>query len=338
MLYKKILNTTIKIFLPLALGFALLWYLYRDMNFSKIWESARSANYGILLLSLLFGVTANTIRAFRWGILIDALGERYRTKNLIFAVLGNYAINYALPRVGEVWRCGIIAKYEKILFAKLLGTLLVDRVADTLTVGLMALSFVAINFGFVETYIAHNPSVAISFPESSSVLWLLLVGAIMIAAVWFAFARLGHLSIVQKIKGILLNIWEGIKSVWRMERKWLFLLQTLMLWTLYYLYFYTTFYAFDFTSNLGYGKGFIAFTMSSIGVAAPVQGGIGAWHFMVISTLLCFGVLESEAAAFAFVVYSLQSVWTILCGLFGIVALPIANRKQSGETEDTPEN
>ena len=112
-----------------------------------------------------------------------------------------------------------------------------------------------------------------------------------------------------------------------LDRKWLFLLDTFLIWGGYFCYFYITFYAFGFTEDLGVVVGLIAFTMSSIGVAVPVQGGIGPWHFMVIATLVCFGVNENDAAAFALVVHTVQTVWTGLCGLFGIVAIPLNNRK-----------
>ena len=42
------------------------------------------------------------------------LGDKVKTCNVIYAVLGNYAVNLVLPRVGEVWRCGMITKYDKI--------------------------------------------------------------------------------------------------------------------------------------------------------------------------------------------------------------------------------
>ena len=121
-------------------------------------------------------------------------------------------------------------------------------------------------------------------------------------------------------------MWDGMKSVWLLKRKGLFLAQTLLIWGGYFCYFYITFYAFDFTRDLGIKVGLIAFTMSSIGVAVPVQAGIGAWHFMVIATLVCFGVNENDAAAFALVVHTVQTAWTVICGLFGIVALPLTNR------------
>jgi hypothetical protein len=108
-----------------------------------------------------------------------------------------------------------------------------------------------------------------------------------------------------------------------------FILQTAMIWGGYFLYFYITFHAFEFTRDLGPRIGLIVFTMSSIAVAVPVQGGIGVWHFAVISTLICFGVSESDASAFALVVYTIQSVlWLVSVGIASILALPIINRKE----------
>ena len=76
--------------------------------------------------------------------------------------------------------------------------------------------------------------------------------------------------------------------------------------------------------------------MSSLGVAVPVQGGIGVWHFMVISTLVAFGVGETDVAVFALVVFTIQSIWVVLTGLFGIFALPLANREEKSP-ETLPE-
>ena len=322
----RILNITIKVFLPLLLGILLLWFLYRDMDLGEILKVIqKGVRYDIILVSLLFGLMANIIRGYRWGLLIGTLGERFKTRNLIYAVLGNYAINFVLPRVGEVWRCGIITKYEKISFPKLIGTLLIDRMADTLSVGLLTLFIFTFQFSFFKNFLARNPELQIEFFTDSHILWIIAVFLILAAAVWFTFTHLNHLALVQKAKGLLSNVWEGMKSVWLMKRKGLFIVHTLLIWVFYFCFFYITFYAFGFTRELGVNAGLIAFTMSSIGVAIPIQGGIGPWHFMVIASLMCFGVKDTDAAAFALVVHSVQSVWTALCGLFGIIALPIAN-------------
>jgi uncharacterized membrane protein YbhN (UPF0104 family) len=339
MSFKKILNTVVKVFLPLLLGCLLLWFLYRNMNLQEIWRIIRSGiRYDIILFSLLFGLIANTIRAYRWGLLIGSLGERFKMRNLVYAVWGNYAINYVLPRVGEVWRCGIITKYEKISFPKLIGTLLIDRASDVVAVGGIILVLFVFNLDFFETFFLRNPQLMVKLPDDYSALWALAVLLVLAAAVWFALSRLGHLAPVKKVKEMLFNVWQGVKSVWLMERKWLFLLQTLLIWGFYFLFFYVTFYAFDFTRHLGVWTGLVAFAMGSMGVAVPIQGGIGAWHFMVIATLTCFGVDKNDAAAFAVVVHTVQSVWTALCGLIGIIALPLSNKDSapSPASEDTP--
>ena len=118
-----------------------------------------------------------------------------------------------------------------------------------------------------------------------------------------------------------------MKSIWKIKQKARFFLETLLIWCCYFLYFYITFFAFDFTKDLGIRIALIAFAMSSIGIAVPVQGGIGVWHFMIMSTLVAFGVEKSDAGAFALVVFAVQTVWVALVGLFGIMALPVINKK-----------
>lgn len=325
--FKTILRTFVKIFLPLAFGCLLLWYLYSKMDIGEIWEVIRSGvRYDVILFSLLFGLGANIMRGLRWGLLIRSLGDQVKTSNVIYAVLGNYAVNLVLPRVGEVWRCAMITKYDKISFTRLLGTLLIDRVSDTIMVGSITLLIFIFNFDFFRSFFAKNPALLEGFESMIDSIWIYAAVVIFIAGIWFVFTYMSNFTLVKKARLMLANVWEGMKSIWLMKQKGLFLIQTLLIWGGYFCYFYITFYAFDFTRHLGVGVGLIAFTMSSIGVAVPVQGGIGPWHFMVIATLVCFGVRETDAAAFALVVHTVQTAWTGLCGLFGVAALPITNR------------
>lgn len=325
--FKSILRTFVKVVLPLGFGFLLLWWLFREMDLTEIWNVIRhGVRYDIILFSLLFGLFANIVRGLRWGLLIETLGVRFKRSNAINAVLGNYAVNLVLPRVGEVWRCGIVAKYDKISFSKLLGTLLIDRVSDTIMVGTITLFIFIFNIDFFISFFAKNPALLEGFHAMLNSIWIYALAIGLVILVWFVFKYMSHFTLVRKAKDLLLNVWAGMKSIWLMDRKWLFLVQTLLIWSGYFCYFYITFYAFDFTRELGIGVGLIAFTMSSIGVAVPVQGGIGPWHFMVIATLVCFGVNENDAAAFALVVHTVQTVWTGLCGLAGIVALPLNNK------------
>lgn len=326
--FKGILRTILKICIPLFFGCMLLWLLYRKMDFKEIQEVIRyGVRYDILLLSLFFGTFANTARAIRWKLLIASMGNHPKTMNVIWAVYGNYALNLVLPRIGEIWRCGVIKKYDNIPFSKLFGTLLVDRVSDSVVVAIMTLLIFAFNIEFFVDFFNMNPELLQGFRAMFNSIWIYAAAVILLIGIWIVFKYMNHFSIVIKAKQMLLNVWEGIKTIWYLKQKGLFLVETFLIWAGYFFFFYITFYAFEFTKDLGIGVGLIAFTMCSIGVGVPVQGGIGPWHFMVIATLICFGVNKNDAAAFALIVHTTQTVWTGLVGLVGIAALPISNRQ-----------
>lgn len=336
---KQFFRKMIKVTLPLSLGVILLWYLYRNQDLVEMMNIIKKGvRYDIILFSLIFGLLGNVIRGLRWSLLIDSLGRRVSRANAILAVLGNYAINMALPRVGEIWRCGVISKYEKIRFTKLLGTLFVDRFMDTFVVGTLTLCLCVFNIGFFRHFFDENPPLFIEtcYRIAASV-WTYIVLAFIVLLVWFVFARLKHLSFVQKTAGVIINIMEGVKSLWKNKNKIRFFVQTALIWCCYFLYFYITFFAFDFMKDLSVRIALIAFVMSSIGVAAPIQGGIGVWHFMVIFTLVAFGVNTNDAGAFAMVVFAVQTVWAVLVGLLGIAALPLINREKNVSEKDFEE-
>ena len=327
---KKALIYFFKVIFPLGVGVFILWLVYRKMDFAAIMDVLRSnVNFWIIALSLIFGLFANIARAYRWNLLIKPLGEKPRIHNLIYAVLGNYVVNLVLPRLGEVWRCGMITKYEKISFSKLIGTLLVDRLADTLTVGLIVLAAIPLNIPFFKGYLSRNPEIFDKLEQIISSPWPYLSIVLLIIIIWAVFKFLGHIKIITRVNLFLKNIWEGMKTVWYMKDKWKFLFYTFLIWFGYFLYFYICFFAFDFTKDLGWIAGLIAFGISSVAVAVPVQGGIGAWHAAVIAALLSFGMLENNAAAFALIVHTIQTVFTALAGLVGVIALPVVNSNQT---------
>lgn len=324
--HKSIFNTFIKIILPLILGILILYLLFRNNDFNEIWMILKDANWGILLFSLLFGVLGNTVRGYRWGLLIEPLGYKPKVSNLVFAIYGNYAINFAIPRAGEVWRCGMIAKEEKIPFTKLIGTMILDRMLDTLMVALITLFAFFINMQFFLTYIKNNKAAFDSILNilSSPLLYLGIIA--FIGVVIMIFKVFKENFIIKKIRELVSGFWSDLKAIWHMKQKGRLILYSFMIWGSYFLYFYITFYAFDFTANLGITAGLIAFALSSISMAIPTNGGMGPWHAAVIASLVLYNVANAQADAFAFGVFAMQSLWVILCGLFGIAALAIKNR------------
>ena len=318
-----------KTFLPLLFGLFIFWLVFRKMDFTEILSILkRDANYWIIGLSLPFGFIANLARAYRWDLLIRPLGYHPKKTNLVYAILGNYGVNLVFPRLGEVWRCTMITRYEKIPFPKLFGTLITDRLADAISVASLTVVAFVMNISYFKKFFAQYPEIFDELYNIITSFWIYVAIAAIILFVWLLFRFFGHFIWIQKTKEFCKSIWEGIHSIVNMKERKLFIFYTILIWLGYYLYFYICFFAFPFTEHLTWNQGLIAFVMSSIAVAVPVQGSIGPWHAMVIAVLMGFGVVSTNAGAFAFCVHTVQQlIFTSALGLFGVIALPIANRK-----------
>jgi MFS family permease len=241
---------------------------------------------------------------------------------LIYAVLGNYAVNFAIPRGGEIWRCTVIAAKEKISLSKLIGTLVVDRIFDMLMVALIILLAFSLNAKAFFRY-AHNINVPELFFSAAFYIGL-LASMLAIAAFLFFFRKNKY---IKKTQRFFINLWKDMLSVKKMEEKGRFLVYTLAIWILYFFYFYITFYAFDFTSHLGITIGLFVFAISSLSMGIPSNGGLGPWQAATVLGLSIFAIANAQATAFATTVFAVQSIGIVLTGLWGIVMLSIKKGK-----------
>jgi uncharacterized protein (TIRG00374 family) len=269
----------------------------------------------ILIFSLIFGLLGNIIRGFRWELLIKPLGYTPLKKNLVYAVLGNYAVNFILPRAGEIWRCGVVSKKEKIPFARLIGTLIIDRLFDTIMVLLIVILAFFFNIAlFYKNKELFNLPAFLTSP-------LFYAGCLLIlASMVIMIIFIKKSTVIKKIRTFFIAMWEDLKIVWKMKEKKHFILYTLGIWVSYFLYFYVTLFAFEFTANIGFAAGLFIFAVSSVSMGIPSNGGLGPWQAAVIFGLNAFMVSMDEAKVFATAVFACQTVWVVMCGLWGILA------------------
>lgn len=325
---KKRLKTALKVMLPLSLGLLLLWLLYRNMDIEALLDTLKTdANFWVIAMASLFGTLGNTFRGWRWQILNKKLDPEVSTLTSILTIHGNYMVNMALPRLGEVWRCAAMSKYSNIGFSKLFGTLLVDRAFDVVAIVALLMIGMVLNLGFFGNFFAENPDFVLGLQRLFSSTWfyVILIGLIVVSV--FLYYGMRNTRAWEKLKSTLMSVLEGWKTVNTMDQKWLFHLLTVAIWGSYFLQFYLTFFAFSFTKDLTVAEGLLTFVMCSIGVLAPVQAGIGAWHFMVIYSFVAFGIAEADAQNFALIVHAFQGIiWTTVVGLVSIALLPVVNR------------
>lgn len=324
---RKAIQNTIKIIIPLFLGMALFWYLYRNLDITLITEILRSGiNYYWILLSMFIGLLSHIIRAFRWRLQLQALGAEPPIRTLFNAIFGTYAVNLLFPRLGEIWRCGYISKREKLPFTQVLGSVVSDRISDTLSVLVITLGVLLFQVNIFVRFLANYPAIGKHIQQFFESPWLYIALGIMGGLLWWILRQKGENSFLSKLKKIVTNLWEGFITVLKMKHKSAFVLYTLLIWACYFLQFYVCMFAFSFTSQLGILAALTLFVMGSISVALPVQGGIGPWHFAIISILVIYGVGENEAGAFALVVHGAQMLLIILLGIYTLISIYTENK------------
>ncbi len=331
---KKTLSQGIKFLIFFSISAFLFWLIYRGQDTSEIFEVLKNeVNYFWIFISLTFGLLSHISRTIRWNMLIESLGKKPRFTNTFLAVMVGYFANLALPRMGEISRCGIITKYEDVSFSKLIGTVVLERALDILMLLLFLLLTMVTQFDVLSDFMTRNPQVSskLSAVFASSTTLYVLGG---LALILFVFRKkFKHTVFYKKLLFTLGNFMDGFRAIRKLDNKLSFVLHTIFIWLMYYMMTYICFFSFGFTSDLPALAGLTVFVMGSFGMVAPVQGGIGAWHFMVIATLLIYlpstPDIEKLSRSFALVVHGSQTAMIIILGALSVIALPIVNRKKN---------
>lgn len=323
----------------MAIGGFLLWLAVRGQDFDQLRNNIAEAKIFWVALSALLGLLSHYSRAIRWNLLIHPLGYRPRIANTFMAVMSGYFANLAFPRLGEVSKCAVLKRYEGVPINKLLGTMIIERAVDLLSLLLFTLILFIVEFDLVVDLLLGLFSDKVADSASSSWFWLwiglALIGTAALAFTAWRLIRHTHFGV--KLVNLIAGFIEGLKTVGQLKNKWLFLFHSLLIWVLYYIMSYVVLLAFDATAHLGLVAGLAVFVFGSFGMVAPVQGGIGAYHFMAKEALKVYQVPETNALAFAFVIHGGQTLMVLLAGFISVILLPIYNRNRTYASSDTPE-
>ncbi len=329
---KRILNI-LKIVAFLIVGIVLFWLVYRNQDIQTIKEALKKADLWWLGISIILGLLSHISRAIRWNMLIEPIGYKARNTTLFYSVMIMYLTNYAIPRSGEVVRCGVASKYEKIPFTALLGTVVTERVIDFIMLFVLTFIVAVTQFSVIIDFFNNNESARQTVEKLTGSVWLIvavLVFIIFIIILLFVFReKIKQTAIYGKFKKLISDFVSGIKSVAKLEKKWAFIGHTIFIWTMYFTMIFIVFQAFDFTQHLGILAGLTVFVMSSFGMVFPSPGGIGSWHFMAIETLFIYGIDKASGSAFAFAAHESQMLMLIVVGFVALLATSVLKPKDS---------
>jgi len=328
-LNRKLLKI-LKVLAFFSLGIVIFWLVYKDQDIHRIESILKNdVNYKWIWISLFLGLLSHVSRTIRWGLMIEPLGQRPRMLNTFLAVMVGYLMNLVIPRMGEISRCGVLARYEKISFTKLVGTVVTERIIDVLMMLLLTFIVLGTQFGKLIQFLDNNPQVKekLQHITFSPIVIFSVLG--LVIAFYLSRRKIKKSAFFHKIQEVTQKFGEGLRTIRTMKNKWAFIFHTVFIWVMYYLMLYVVFFAFDFTSHISAIAALTTFVLGSFGMVAPVQGGIGAWHFMVIQALIVYGVSKPNGVVFAFLAHSSMTGMLILMGLVALLILPFVNRRNT---------
>lgn len=321
----KLLKTVLSYALPLVFAVVLVWYTFKGVDIDQMWLSIADANYFYITLSALPMTVAHWSRGRRWQLLLQPLGHKLTAFDAFLAVMSGYFANLLVPRMGEVTRCAVLQKRNNIPLNESVGTVVVERVFDLIMLLVITgLAFV-FEFGKLTTFftdkLAQKKALESTQPEADYsglfiglgiTLALLLISGIVL---YQNRDRLLQSKFVPKIRQFLLGLWEGILSIKKLERPKEFIFHTVLIWVGYYLTLYLSMFALGATAHLGILAAFTILVVGSFGMVAPVQGGLGAYHWIVTMGLVeLYQVATVPAAGAATLFHTSQTIYTFLIG------------------------
>ena len=322
------LRKFLKIGVPLALAVGILWWMYRGIGWEELTDAlSHKMSWTWMLLSMPFGILAQVLRAIRWRQVLAPAGEKPKLSTCTHAVFLSYASSLVVPRVGEVLRCGVLRRYEGTNFTCCVGTVVTERIIDTLVVLVLSMLVfltqipVFLNF-FQETGVSMSGLLS----QFSLTGWLVTAVCGLLALVCVVLVS-RRFRIFSRTKSIVSDLRNGLLSVKEVENPLLFIVYTLGIWASYFLHFYLTFYCFDFTASLGPLAALVAFVVGTFAVLVPTPNGAGSWHFAVKTVLVLYGVGQTDAALFVLIVHALQTLLVALLGVWSSIMLALRKSK-----------
>lgn len=318
----------------LGLGVFLIWLAVKDKSdqeLHNIKEALLKADYSWLALSLVASGLSHYFRALRWKLLLKPLNHPTKTSNTFFAVMVGYLANCALPRLGEVTRCGILNRYEKVPFTEGFGTVIAERAMDMLC--LVLIFFATLGLEFDKIYGIADRLIFSFVAEKMNKLadnqvFLLAAGVsiILLAALFFYFRQRIRSLFSGKVKGLIKGLGEGLMSVKKVDQPVAFIMYTALIWLMYFLQVYLCFFAFDETSSLSFMVAVVITVFGSLGVVA-VPGGTGAYQAIIIQILtMVYLISDTYSFAFAWAVWTAQILLILVLGAASLLLLPLLNR------------
>ncbi|HEX3008018.1 MAG TPA: lysylphosphatidylglycerol synthase transmembrane domain-containing protein [Bacteroidales bacterium] len=332
---KKTLIRILQFTVFLALTVFLMYLVMKGIDFKRILADLKSANYFWVVVSVFIGLVAFVARAYRWNLLIEPLGHKPSLTNSYHAVAIGYIANIALPRLGEFSKCVSLNRTNRIPIDSLVGTILIERAIDMVTLLFLLLVIFIGKFESFGKFISEKIFVPLGakfanlFHESSQLLIIIGASFVLLIVLSYIFRhQLAKIHLYRKIRKIVTGILGGLKTVYKMRKRLQFLAATFVIWLCYFLMTYLIFFTIPETSHLTPIDGLFILVIGSFGMVIPVQGGFGAFHGMIILGLSLYGITLDKAFVYAVLSHESQTLMAIVAGSISLIKVFSSHSKK----------
>lgn len=328
----KWIKSGLKLIIFLSLGLLLIWYSIHNFSSDEIKivrQLIVSADKLTIFYCIVILMFSHFIRALRWKMMIIPLGKNPRLSNVFYAVLTGFFFNLIFPRLGELMKCSLIGRHEKLPVDKLIGTMVAERFIDFCCLLIIILLTILTQTSLVSAY-TQELWTAFTLKIKLSILPIFIVGLIIIAVIYILYIKLknSQLKWVFKIKTLVKGIAEGLQTIGRMNNSFLFVLYTSLIWFLYLFSIRAGFPALAELKDLGWVPSLTILTFGSFAMIAT-QGGIGAYQLAVQKTVGLYGVNALAGLAFGWLLWSVQTIMMIITGPISLLLLFLQNKRET---------
>jgi len=323
--------------ISLILAVILLWYVLGNIEPGELLARFQQADYRWIVLSGLLSIVAYWSRAKRWAMLIEPLGYQPRIFHSFIALMSGYFVNLFLPRVGEVTRCGVMNKLEKVPVNESFGTVVAERIFDVIMLFILLCFTLVLEFsrlGGLLTELLESKFAFVNdvLKNTSTLITLIVTGVLLVVTLVYVIVRYHHqlakFRLYQKVLQFFKGMGEGLISVRKLRNPKAFLFHTVLIWVMYYFMSYVLFFAMPQTAGLGVRAGFTILIMGGLGMSAPVQGGFGTFHLLVGNALVLYGLSQQDGLILATFMHTSQTLFTLLVGGISLLTSLFINRSK----------
>lgn len=300
-----------------------MYYQYDTMSHEQVEKTKLTflkADYFYIFLSLIISIIGYWSRSYRWKFALNHLGYTTKFRNDFFTVSVSYLVNLTIPRSGEITRAVVLKKYENVPFDKGFGTIVAERVVDSLIFLLFLCIGFVLQFDKIYKFLLDNHF------NFNKLIFIGITGFVFFIAcilIW----KFSKLNFILKLKNKLSGLSEGILSIYKMEKKWAYIFHSFLIWFSYIAMFYITIFALPETENIGFDIVIMGFIFGTFAIGFS-PGGLGAYPYAIASVFFLYGIPTEIGTAFGYLVWTSQTLLTIVLGIISYILLPILNKNK----------